>query len=290
MELDVILRDVLVPPAQETYDGAEAWWKAHAARKLDPIDAAIAGGARADRVAWAFASGYAAALHAMVPSLEGKRACVAATEEKGAHPRAIQTTLEGKHVRGRKHYVTLGTHADVLLVVAKEGEKDDRPLLRVVRVDTRHVKIVSSTAAPFVPEITHAQIEIDTDGEPLDGDGYELYLKPFRTIEDVHVHAALLAYVGAIGMRNGWDKTVVSKLCALVASARSIATAHPRAPEVHVALGGWIAETSALLAAIDPLMDERWQRDKALFGVASKARAERLARAFERLSGRSPGA
>src|SRR5581483_10750269 len=165
-----ILREVLAPLPAEPYDGVEAWWSAYSARDRDPVDAAIAGGARADRVAWAFASGYAAALRALLPSLGKMRACVAATEEKGAHPRAIQTTLEGTRVRGKKQWVTLGKWAEVLLVVAKEGERDGRPVLRVVKVDGKNVRIVSSTAAPFVPEIEHAQIEIDTDGEPLEGD------------------------------------------------------------------------------------------------------------------------
>src|SRR5207249_4607102 len=62
MELDAILRHVLVPADPETYAGVEAWWSAHTSRALDPIDAAIAGGSVADRVAWAFGSGYAAAL------------------------------------------------------------------------------------------------------------------------------------------------------------------------------------------------------------------------------------
>ena len=288
MDLEVILRRVLVPAPADACADVESWWTAHTERSsdLDPIDAAIAGGAAADRLAWAFASGYAAALRALLPAIGAKRVCVAATEDSGAHPRAIQTTLEGRRVRGKKRFVTLGARAEVLLVVAKSGEKDGRPVLRVVRVDAKApgVTVVSSTPAPFVPEIEHAQIDIDADGEVLDGDGYEAFLKPFRTIEDVHVHTALLAHLAAIGSRNGWPHPIVARLCALVACGRSIAIASPRAPEVHVALGGMIAETEALLPIIDPLMDDRWKRDKALFGVAGRARAERFARAFERLS------
>ena len=36
-----------------------------------------------------------------------------------------------------------------------------------------------------------------TAHEILPGDGYDRYLKPFRTVEDIHVHAALLGH--AIG-------------------------------------------------------------------------------------------
>jgi hypothetical protein len=293
MDLDVILRRVLVPAPPEVCADALSWWTAHTKRSsdLEPIDAAIAGGVAADRLAWAFASGYAAALRALLPAIGPKRACVAATEDAGAHPRAIRTTLDGNRVRGKKQFVTLGAQAEILLVVAKSGEKGGRPVLRVVRVDASSpgVTIVSSTAAPFVPEIEHAQIDIDTDGEVLEGDGYDAFLKPFRTIEDVHVHTALLAHVAAIGSRSGWARPLVARLCALIACGRSIATSSPRASEVHVALGGMIAETEALLPEIDSLMDERWKRDRALLGVAGKARAERFARAFERLSGSSRG-
>jgi hypothetical protein len=298
MDLDAALHPVLHPAtphvatphadAPTAYEDAGAWWTAHVlrSRNRDPIDAAIAGGAAADRVSWAFASGYAAALRALLPSLGEKRACVAATEDRGAHPRAIQTTLEGRRVRGSKRWVTLGKHAEVFLVVAKAGEEDGRPRLRVVLVDAKShgITIVSSTPAPFVPEIEHAQIEFDTEGEPLEGDGYDVFLKPFRTIEDVHVHTAVLAYLGAIGMRRNWPKPIVARLCSLIVCGRSIAVANPRSAETHIALGGMIAETETLLSSIDPMMDERWARDKALLGVAGKARAERFARAFERLS------
>lgn len=294
MELDAALAPVLFPQPIEPCADVEAWWTLHTKRSegKSTIDSAIAGGAAADRIAWAFASGYASALRSLFPALGSKRACVAATEERGAHPRAILTTLEGRRVRGKKHYVTLGTHAEKLLVVAKEGEREGRPALRMVLVDAKApgVTIVSSAAAPFVPEIEHAQIEFDADGEPLDGDGYEMFLKPFRTIEDVHVHTAFLAHVGAIGMRSDWPRDLLAKICALVATGRSIATANPRASETHVALGGMIAQSETLLPEIDPRMDASWARDKALLQVAGKARAERFTRAFERISARARGA
>ena len=41
-------------------------------------------------------------------------------------------------------------------------------------------------------------------GALLPGDGYDVYVKPFRTIEDIHVHAATIAYLVAEGRRRGW--------------------------------------------------------------------------------------
>ncbi len=59
---------------------------------------------------------------------EGHLVALAATEEGGGHPRAIKTALartpDGAawQLTGDKGFVTLGTEADVLLVVASVGK------------------------------------------------------------------------------------------------------------------------------------------------------------------------
>jgi len=290
MDLDALLARVLSCAEPDSYASVSDWWRAQDF-SLSPIDAAIAGGARADRIGFAFASGYAAALRAMVPSIGTLRTCVAATEENGAHPRAIQTRYENGRVRGKKNWVTLGNHAEIFLVVAKTGERENRPILGVFRVIAKNARILSSRAAPFLPEIEHAEVEFDCDGEKLPGDGYDDFLKPFRTVEDVHVHAALLAHFAALGMRASQKKTsaeIVGRLCAAIASAHSLATADAKSARVHVALAGLIAETEALLAFVEGFYEtrdarDRFQRDKPLLQVAGKARAARFLKAWERI-------
>src|SRR3954464_502166 len=96
--MDALLRFVLdpgrVPPAVHEL---HAWWDATAAQRAGwtaPFDRAFAGGACADRLGFAFASGYAEALRALVPDLPpGSITALCATEEGGAHPRAIRTRL-----------------------------------------------------------------------------------------------------------------------------------------------------------------------------------------------------
>ena len=39
------------------------------------------------------------------------------------------------------------------------------------------------------------------EADLLPGDGYDIYLKPFRTIEDIHVHAALIGYLVGVARR-----------------------------------------------------------------------------------------
>lgn len=51
-------------------DNVAQWWPRHrdiCLANTDPLSRAIAGGFAADRVGWAFASGYQAALHALFP-------------------------------------------------------------------------------------------------------------------------------------------------------------------------------------------------------------------------------
>jgi acyl-CoA dehydrogenase len=295
------------PPVLER---AEDWWADHLEATRDlarPIDRAIAGAARVDRLGFAFAGGYAAALRAMVPDLaEGTLCSLAATEEGGAHPRAIATALSrdasGWVLRGHKKWVTLppsgGAHARAILVVARlEPAAGDRPSLRVVRIDAAApgVTITPLPEMPFVPEIPHgsvslADVRVD-EAQILEGDGYDRYLKPFRTIEDIHVHAALLAWLLAIGARASWPAAIRERLLSTLVATRALSELDPSAPAVHVALGGTIATTRTLVTECDPLWDAvdapiraRWHRDRPLLDVAGKARAARLESAWRSLA------
>jgi len=119
-----------------------------------PIDRAVRGGHAADRLGYAFAAGYGAALSALVPGVP-PHTSLCATEEGGA---------------------------------------------QVVKVDPRApgVTLTEMPPPPFALEIGHAEVRLDTMVSPeavLPGDGYDAYLKPFRTVEDVHVHGARLGWM-----------------------------------------------------------------------------------------------
>jgi hypothetical protein len=69
-----------------------------------------------------------------------------------------------------------------------------------------------------------------------------------------------------------------------------LSAADPSSPRTHIALAGVIAETRAVVAEHDGAWDTapeadraRWLRDRSLLEVASKARALRLTRAWERV-------
>jgi acyl-CoA dehydrogenase len=305
--MDALLRFVLdpavVPPA---IDELRGWWNATAPQRAawtEPLDRALAGGACADRLGFAFAGGYAEALRALVPALPpGSITALCATEEGGVHPRAIRTRLAaagpGRYeLSGRKKWATVASAASSLLVVASTGEEGGKNRLRVVRVraDAPGVRLHPSTTA-FVPEIPHAEVELDgviaTEADVLPGDGYDAYLKPFRTIEDIHVHAALAGYLIGVARRRRFPRELQERLLGLAVATRSLAHADPSAATTHAVLAGLLAHAHQLVEAIEPLWSaaadaewSRWQRDRPLLQVAGKARAARRERAWSILDG-----
>lgn len=300
--LGVLLRQ---EPSHAAPMSLEQWLAARlrdAPRFDTPVDAALAGGFAADRLGYAFAAGYQAALHALWPSLPPDHVVgFAATEAGGARPSGIQTRLEpaagGFVLHGEKSWGTLASVADELLVVASVGRDEaGRNRLRVARVSTGApgVRVEPLPPTPFAPEIPHATVRLDgvhvATEALLPGDGYSDFLKPFRTIEDLHVHAALLGYLIGVGRRAGWPAVVNERTAALAVAARALAAATPSDPAVHVALGGvldlsrqLVADTAAHWMSADEDERERWKRDLPLLAVAQRARSARLARAWELL-------
>lgn len=296
------IREKLLAARAVSAPDLPSWWRATAAARGAElgIDRALLSGATADRLGFAFAGGYAAALDALVPDLGSSVACLCATEEGGNHPRAIRARLEprgdGFSLSGDKRWATLGPLAQQALVVASVGEHAGRNQLRVVRVDLASpgVDVQPMPETPFVPEVPHASLRFTDvwldEGRVLPGDGYTRYLKPFRTLEDLHVHAALLGYLLGVARRFAWPATSVERLLALAGAARDLRDDDPLAPATHVALAGLLAATAALVAELEPLWArvdpaeaERWRRDRALLSVAEKARRARQARAWQEL-------
>jgi alkylation response protein AidB-like acyl-CoA dehydrogenase len=208
--LDALLKPLFSPQQQAPIDSLDAWRVAHRAATqglASPIDRAIAGAILADRVAYAFASGISSALQSLVPDTGDRLAALCVTERAGNHPRALTTSLtelEGKlTLDGEKTFVTFGTEAEILYVAARAGDHaDGKPRIVLVAVprDARGVTTFPAKLAPIVPEVPHAVVRLDqviVDGHVtrvLEGDGYDRYVKRFRTVEDLHVFAAIATY------------------------------------------------------------------------------------------------
>jgi alkylation response protein AidB-like acyl-CoA dehydrogenase len=297
-------------PARTEPETAAGFARDHARATRDlaaPIERAIVGGLRADRVAYAFAAGYGEALAALLggaPLDEPTALCV--TERGGAQPRAIEARIEERGdgavaVTGEKRWTTLAAGEGALLVAAREGvDADGRPRLRVVRVPAgaAGVTITRMPETPFVPEIPHVEVRLEGVVVPaaavLPGDGYARYVKPFRTVEDVHVHGAVLGYVLGVARAAGWPASIGDRLVALLVALSALAGHDPLAPATHVALAGIVDLARRLLDEAAPLWAlageparARWERDRALLFVAEKARVKRLESARRALDGSS---
>jgi hypothetical protein len=163
----------------------------------------------------------------------------------------------------------------------------------VVRVPASRagIAIAELPVTPFAPEIAHATVtfagvRVEPD-EVLEGDGYADFVKPFRTIEDIHVLAAVLGYLVscARALEGSWPRAIIEGLLADIATLVTLGAGSPRDRAIHVALGGALASVRSHLAAIDwerapDDARERWRRDAPLLTVADRARAARLEAAW----------
>jgi alkylation response protein AidB-like acyl-CoA dehydrogenase len=282
------------------------WWPRHRAiadGHPDPIHQAIVGGFVADRVGWAFASGYQAALRALFPDAPADRICaLCVTEAGGNSPKAIRSVLRrtagGWLLDGAKRWTTLGPEGGLFFVAARdEAASAERPTIKLAKVfsGSRGLKIEHMPPTRFVPEVPHAQLHFDNlevaDSAILPGDGYARYVKPFRTVEDIHVQAAILSYLMREGQRLSWPEHWLERLSALLASLGKLSDMPAAEAETHIALAGALAFGAGLIgeteafwqrSAADPAA-LRWARDRELLAIAGAIRAQRTRRAWENL-------
>ena len=282
------------------------WWPRHrsiAAEHAETIHQAIVGGFVADRVGWAFASGYQAALHALFPDAPGDRVCaLCVTEADGNSPKAIKSSLTKSvghwTLNGSKRWTTLGPAGALFFVAARDpAASGKRASIRIARVysNAAGLKIETMPATRFVPEVPHAQLHFDNleiqESEILPGDGYDQYVKPFRTVEDIHVQAAVLAYLMREAQRLSWPQGWIERLSALLAALGKLADMPAAQAETHIALAGALAIGAGLVGETDEFWKRsatdsaalRWARDRELLKVAGSAREQRTRRAWEQL-------
>jgi len=283
---------------KESYLSLSHLWK-------EPADRAVAGGFLSDRLAFAFASGYASALRALVPSIpENRIAAFCVTENRSTRPadigsclQVVQAGADGQETReltGRKDFVSLAEEADLFLTAVYEGlDEKGRKRIRVVMLERGMpgLSIKPGMDLPFVPEISHGTMECDrvqvSSSRILPGDGYSDYVRPFRTVEDLHVYAALLGYLLRVSFRYSWPRDIPERIMGLIAAVRCLAASLPDDPGV-ISAGGvklmmddLLTLTGPMWEAVDPEERARWERDRPLLGVASQARKARIEKAWQ---------
>jgi len=267
------------------------------------IDKAIAGGFASDRIAYAFASGYWSALTCLIPRLPDKTiSAFCVTEKEGNHPKFIHSKLKpvddkNKSVwqlDGSKSFVTCANDAKLLLIAASVGNSiNGQNKLRLVCVDGHAPGIAIKPLKDllFIPEISHGELELNNvqipESQILPGDGYADYVKPFRTLEDIHVTAAILGYLFRTACLFNWPQNVKSKILAFLAGIRSISFSDPLDSSLHILLGGISSLFESFIESLEPLWEltddttrARWNRDKRLLSIAVNAREKRLSSAW----------
>ncbi len=298
-----LIRQLLRLDAKRSNSDSMATWFAdfkHASLELEsPFDRAVIGGRLSHCAGFAFAGGYQSACESLFAQHRGELASLCVTEAEGNHPRAIQSTLdqttEGMELNGNKKFVSGAGAAQRLYVACTTGNDNaGRPLLKLVSLaaNQQGVEITELPPLGFIPEVSHGkvrfeQVKVDPD-QVLPGDGYLAYIKPFRTVEDIHVLGALLAYRLGEGLDARWQAPALEQHISLVLNLRSLANMSPSSPATHLALAGARQQVKTLFDLTDdefeqgnPTQFKYWQRDKALLKIAGSAHVSRTAKAWQ---------
>jgi len=266
---------------------------------LGPFETAVRGGAFADRVGFAFVAGYQNALRSITGASAAERLCLSVTEEGGGHPKAIKAALSagesGFWLSGKKKWATMAGFSDHILVAASVGSNGSRNQIRIAKVarNSSGLTIEQMPDTPFAPEIKHFKLTFDAvpvaNEAVFAGDGYIQLIKPVRTGEDTFVFAALIAYMLRLSRSAGWGAAVSAELLSLLGNLERVSQSPPLSPETHVILHGAIQAAHRLMDTLDmsALPEEakaRWERDRGLTQIASRARGLRFEKAWQALS------
>ncbi|WP_160106883.1 acyl-CoA dehydrogenase family protein [Pseudomonas izuensis] len=257
---------------------------------VTPFELAVAGGRLMATPGLAFLVGYQAALRMLWPSAPMSLGALCATEQRSLRVADMQTRLRDLRLSGQKDFVTAGDAADWLLIAARSEQPGDDPRLSlaVVYPDEPGVRVEKLPTIPLMPDISHGRLFLDNAlCELLAGDGWDAYVKPFRTLEDICVLSAMTAWLYGVGQDSDWPQTLQLRLLALLAGCAEVSRQAPGSPAGHVLLGGLFAQFEALKAEVNEALAEgppewaaMWQRDQAVMDLAAGARGKRLAKAL----------
>ncbi|QRY79477.1 acyl-CoA dehydrogenase [Pseudomonas sp. PDNC002] len=253
------------------------------------FELAVLGGRLATSPGLAFLAGYQAALRALWPAAPLSLGALCVTERKSVRPADLQTRLDGLVLHGRKDFATAAESAAWWLVAARDEEEGQSPriAMTVVQAGAPGAKLETLPALPLMPDIPHARLLLDgAHCERLPGDGWESYSKPFRTLEDTHVLAAICAWLYGLAVEHSWPAELTLRLVGVLAGCAEVSRQPAGQPETHLLLAGVFSQFESLAATLDaafasgdPELAEVWKRDKGVLAIAGAARAKRLEKA-----------
>tara|TARA_R110001592_G_scaffold237577_1_gene496803 strand:- start:451 stop:1404 length:954 start_codon:yes stop_codon:yes gene_type:complete len=304
------LINILLSPSIErkTFGSMADWFKyfnQQTRQFSKPIDRAILGGRLSLNVSFTFTSGYQSAIEALFKPETEQLSSFCVTEEKGNHPRAVETRLFRESgsvfLTGKKQFVSGANDSECLYIACRderEGagfDKAGRPILKLVSVpaSVAGLQIQAMPALGFVPEVSHGKVFLDkvavSEDQLFEGDGYLNYVKAFRSYEDLYVLAAISGYRLGEAIDGLWPEDALEKHISLLLAIRSLSDMDLNKSAAHIALAACriqlhelITNTNALFERQNPRAYDLWNRDKVLLNVAKMAHQKRTQSAWDR--------
>jgi acyl-CoA dehydrogenase len=266
----------------------------------DTLVGAVDAGARAGQLAFAFAGGYQCAIRRLLPELPPDAfVALLLSEGKRQRPDELLTTLraagDGRFLlEGEKSWVMGGAAADALLVVATRGVAADgrtESAMILLPAHTAGVTHESRQDALILPALPHGRVRFSSvDVQPgmiLPGDGWTRYARPFRTIEDIHVSAAIAAHLAVHAIRREFPPALLATLAACILRLQDCTRADASDTVAHLLLAAAERElqqacvqANELLKQDDDAFARDWRANAAIVGLAIPARQKRLEKAL----------
>ncbi len=259
-----------------------------------PIEKAILGGFSCQQFSFAFMAGYQAALEYMFPTVapnELKALCV--SEEKGGHPKAIQTTLIDNHLNGLKTYITAGSDVEHLLILCKTDKiVNNRPQLKMVHIPkgAENTELMNFELS-FMKEVKHGKLAMTNTpiiaSQVLEGDGFSDYAKPFRTLEDICVGAAYQSMLFRQAIDHQWAENLRDQLLFNLFTFTNLLPLPLLDQNTHILLAALDNNFESILPNIESTIEATssatfktdWAMNKKLIGLGNKTKAARLEKA-----------
>ena len=262
------------------------WYEALCAQTQGaPIVRALWGGRLAQTPGLAFLAGYQAALRALWPEAPQGLGALCVSEQRRLRPAELNCRWHEGVLNGQKDFVTAANQARWLLVAAREEALGQAPRILLAQVDpsVSGVQIQDLPPLPICPQISHGRLSLTQAAcTRLEGDGWDDYVKPFRTLEDLYVLAALGAW---LTRALDADAPLHGALLALLAGLAEVSRHDAKEPATHLLLGSLFEQFIGLQPDLDKALPagvlELWQRDKRLLDIGRSARAQRLVKAVQ---------
>ena len=297
MDLERLLGELasgtLAPLDAPTEGDWHAIWQREGIGRHEPVITAALGGARADRLAWVFLSGYQACIRHTFPALtarldDGDQWCsfVNTEDAEGTLPGTkLASAGDAQRLSGWKTWLAASDHVAQLLVSLREPSPWR---YAVVPRDAAGVTIETGPPRRFLPELAQGRVEFDAtpveaDALFADDDSYAQFGIAEGTYVRVALNAMMLSTVRQLDAPVDLTADAAANLAALAA----VAALPLRSAAASAALLGidrhtrTLAEAFAdLIAERAPALHDRWRRDQRLIAMAVTGIERRGAEAF----------